>query len=227
MLLVKAEIPSCVKRQCSRWLGRQALVSCSEFILKWRNPLFAIYFYGPINVGYFVQLSRGKYLKPVYCSESHLLAKCVFYLLLQATIVRLTPYPMHPAPGVILRGLRRGSAPLEFLYWLSFSEFIGLASKVLWSIYALLYGYWRISYCWLYYISIKLNYHVSIFESMGVVVVGPHPNYGVVVPRAPLVKICRNHHCPAPATSTPTISFSAEILPWERGMDKLLKCLLH
>ena len=27
-----------------------------------------------------------------------------------------------------------GSAPLEFLHWLSFSEFIGLASKVLWLI---------------------------------------------------------------------------------------------
>ena len=26
-----------------------------------------------------------------------------------------------------------GSAPLEFLHWVSFSEFIGLASKVLWS----------------------------------------------------------------------------------------------
>ena len=27
-----------------------------------------------------------------------------------------------------------GLSPLEFLHWLSFSEYIGLASKVLWSI---------------------------------------------------------------------------------------------
>ena len=30
----------------------------------------------------------------------------------------------------------------------------------------------------IYYISIKINYHVSIFENMGVVVAGPHPNCG-------------------------------------------------
>ena len=36
-----------------------------------------------------------------------------------------------------------------------------------------------------YIICVKLNYHVSIIENMGVVVAGPHPIYG---PRAPLVK---------------------------------------
>ena len=41
---------------------------------------------------------------------------------------------------------------------------------------ALLYGYWGISYCW--HISVKLNYHVSIFGNMGAVAAGPHPNYG-------------------------------------------------
>ena len=34
------------------------------------------------------------------------------------------------------------------------------------------------SHCRLYYISIKMNYHVSIFKNMGVVVVGPHPKCG-------------------------------------------------
>ena len=29
---------------------------------------------------------------------------------------------------------------------------------------------------------------------MGVVIAGPHPNYGGVVPRAPLVKLFRNHY---------------------------------
>ena len=37
-------------------------------------------------------------------------------------------------------------------------------------------------------------YYVSIFENMGVVVSMPHPKMGVVVPRAPLVNIFRNHH---------------------------------
>ena len=35
----------------------------------------------------------------------------------------------------------------------------------------------------LMYISVKLNYNVSTFENMGVVVAEPHPNYGVVVRR--------------------------------------------
>ena len=92
---------------------------------------------------------------------------------------------------VISRGAKGDRAPLvkssAYFGGLSPPNILALAwlSRVYWSCFqsamincALLYGYWHISYCWLYNISIKLNYYVSIFEKLGVVVAGPHPNYG-------------------------------------------------
>ena len=40
----------------------------------------------------------------------------------------------------------------------------------------------------MHYISIRLNYHVSIFKNMGVVANEPHP-FSDITPKAPLVKI--------------------------------------
>jgi len=65
---------------------------------------------------------------------------------------------------------------------------------LLWWISSLLYGYWDLCWFWLYYITIRLNYHVSIFKSMGVAANEPHPLYDIT-PRAPLLKIFRNHPC--------------------------------
>ena len=44
----------------------------------------------------------------------------------------------------------------------------------------------------IYHITISLNYHVSIFENMGVATNGPHP-FSDIASRAPLVKMLRNH----------------------------------
>ena len=41
---------------------------------------------------------------------------------------------------------------------------------------------------------IKPNYRICIFENMGVVATKPR-QFNDVVPRAPLVKSSRNHHC--------------------------------
>ena len=50
---------------------------------------------------------------------------------------------------------------------------------------------------------IKVNYRMCIFENMGVVATKPRPLYDIV-PRAPLVKIFRNHHCTQAQTKTQT-----------------------
>ena len=46
----------------------------------------------------------------------------------------------------------------------------------------------------IYYITIRLNYHFSIFKNMGVAANGLH-SLSDIAPRAPLVKIVRNHPC--------------------------------
>ena len=79
-----------------------------------------------------------------------------------------------------------GSAP-KFLYQSCFSKRIDLASNVLYGIAMM-----NLCRCWLNYITIRLNYHVSIFKIMGVATNGPHP-LSDIAPRVPFAKIFRNH----------------------------------
>ena len=52
---------------------------------------------------------------------------------------------------------------------------------------SLLHGNWDLCRCWLHYITVRLNYHVSIFKNMGVAANGPHP-LSNIAPRDPLLK---------------------------------------
>ena len=106
-------------------------------------------------------------------------------------------------PGVISREGLEGGAPLVkisvHLEGLSPPKILALAKlfRVCWPCFqsamincGLLCGYWGISYCGLYYISIKINYHVSIFENMGVVVAMPHPKmWAWLCLETPLLKL--------------------------------------
>ena len=122
---------------------------------------------------------------------------------------------MHP--GVISKGLRGwsplvkivvhfgGLSPPNFCINLAFQNKLALLAIVcmvlLWWISSLLYGYWDLCRCWLYCITIRLNYHVSIFKNMGVAPNRSHP-LSNIAPRAPLFRIFRNHPCMYPLFPT-------------------------
>ena len=55
--------------------------------------------------------------------------------------------------------------------------------------------------------TISINYHVSIFENMGVVVAGPHPKMGMVVPRALLLMFLEIVTAPEPQCSYERCSY--------------------
>ena len=71
------------------------------------------------------------------------------------------------------------SAPPKFFINPAFQNTLTLllmaCMVLLWWISSLLYGYWDLCRCWLYYVTIRLNYRVSIFKNMGVAANGPHP----------------------------------------------------
>ena len=142
-----------------------------------------------------IALNKTLHMTTAWTFESLQLA--MLLTMLPLSLMRIHNFVFYKE-GWILGGLRWAEPPLlTFLlmlgswappktlalawlfrvYWLCFqSAMIN---------YALLYGYWGISYCWLYYISVKLNYHVSIFGNMGVVVAGPHPIYGCGCAQSP------------------------------------------
>ena len=92
-----------------------------------------------------------------------------------------------------------GAQPPKFLNQSCLSKHIDLASDVLYGIAKMdfLTTVWLLRSLWMlaiYYITIRLNYHVSIFKNMGVAAKGPHPLSDIAL-RAPLAKIFRNHLC--------------------------------
>jgi len=117
---------------------------------------------------------------------------------------------LYMRPGVISRGLRGAEPPCKHLcsFWglsppnvcinLAFQSTFALlpifCMVLLWWTSSLLCGSWNLCRCWLYHIIIRLNYYVSIFNNMGVAANGLHP-LSDIGPRAPLVKIFRNHPC--------------------------------
>ena len=83
-----------------------------------------------------------------------------------------------------------GVEPPEFLHQSCFSKRIDLASNVFYGI-AMMNFLTTICRCWLYYITIRIKYHASIFKNMDVAANGPHPLSDIAL-RALLVKIIRN-----------------------------------
>ena len=95
----------------------------------------------------------------------------------------------------------RARPPNKLLHWLCISKCIDLAS------------YWDISNCWLYFISIKLSYHILIFENMGVFAAGSHPKCRRGYTWSPLVNILRNHR------------WGCALKYCFRGMDRLVSLI--
>ena len=94
----------------------------------------------------------------------------------------------------------------KFLYQSCFSKRIDLASNVLYGIAKMdfLTTIWllrSLQMLAIHYITIRLNYHVSIFKNMDVAANEPHP-FSDIEPRASLVKIFRNH----PLTTSPCLA---------------------
>ena len=89
---------------------------------------------------------------------------------------------------------------------------------LLWWISSLIHGYWDLSNCWLYCIIIWLNYHVSIFEILGVVATKPHQFYGIAS-RAPLGKIFRKQ--PSPSSSSSSWPWPMTIVGFSYGLNFL------
>ena len=86
---------------------------------------------------------------------------------------------------IILRGL----SPLpNSCIGFDFQCVLTLLSKCFVLLGSMLHGYRDISSCWLYYISIKLNYHIYTLKVSAWLQLGHTQNVGVAVPRAPLLK---------------------------------------
>ena len=67
----------------------------------------------------------------------------------------------------------------------------------------------------LYYITLRLYYHISIFKNMGVAANGPHP-FSDIAPRVSLVKIFRN------LPSLDLQALGVKRLPWTLGQSAFL-----